>query len=207
MRRREFLQNSLRGAGAAVAASLPVPLLAAAPATVPGLSLARLEGEGAHRRWQALHTCAAACGGQARVRIDIDALAFTDRFASVAVEAMFVTDAGLTPFRIAAFDRDAVSPLSKPFAFEAARDGLAGLRVERRLDGEVPSHGVTSAGFLGGLHAQLAPGSYLLALASDAQPVRLADVGVTDVEGAALTLRDGGVPPFGYVLFSVRSLT
>ncbi len=207
MRRREFLQNSLRGAGAVVAASLPVPLLAAASATVPGLSLARLEGEGAQRRWQDLHTCAAACGGQARVRIDIDALAFPDAFASVAVEAMFVTDVGLTPFRIAAFDRGAVSPVSKPFGFEAARDGLAGLRVERRLDGDVPSHGVASAGLLGGIHAQLAPGRYLLALAPDAQSVRLADVGVTDVAGDAVTLRDGSVPRFGYVVFSVRAVT
>lgn len=207
MRRREFLQNSLRGAGAVVAASLPVPLWAVAPATVPGLSLARLEGEGAQRRWQALHTCAAACGGPARVRIDIDALAFAGSFASVAIDAMFVTDAGLTPFRIAAFDRGAVSALSKPFGFEAARDGLAGLRVERRLDGDVPSQGVASAGLLGGIHAELAPGRYLLALAADGQPVRLTDIGVTDVAGDAVTLRDGSVPPFGYVAFSVRSAT
>ncbi len=205
MRRREFLQNSLRGAGAVVAASLPVPLLAAAPATVPGLSLARLEGEGAQRYWQALHTCAAACGEQARVRIDIDALAFPDAFESVAVEAMFVTDAGLRPFRIAAFDRGAVSPVSKPFGFEAARDGVAGLRVERRLAGDVLSHGVASVGFLGDVHAQLAPGRYLLTLNANVRPVRLADVSLPDVASDAVTLRDGSAPQFGYVVFSVRA--
>lgn len=205
MRRREFLQNSLRGAGAVVAASLPVPLLAATSATMPGLSLARLEGEGAQRHWQALHTCAAACGEQARVRIDIDALAFPEAFDSVAVEAMFVTDAGLRPFRIATFDRGAVSPMSKPFGFEAARDGVAGLRVERRLAGDVLSRDVASAGFLGGVHAQLAPGRYLLTLASDAQSARLADVSPPDAASDAVTLRDGSVPPFGYVVFSVRA--
>lgn len=205
MRRREFLQNSLRGAGAVVAASLPVPLLAAASATMPGLSLARLEGEGARRYWQALHACPAACSEHTRVRIDIDALAFPEAFESVAVEAMFVTDAGLRPFRIAAFDRGAVSPVSKPFGFEAARDGVAGLRVERRLAGDVLSHGVASAGFLGGAHVQLAPGRYLLTLASDARSPHLADVSPPDADSGAVVLRDGNAPPFGYVVLSVRA--
>lgn len=203
MRRREFLQNSLRGAGAMAAVSLPSSLLAAVvPATVPGVTLARCVGDGAAARWLPLAACAAGCGEQQRVRIDIDALAFPATFEVAAVDAMFATVAGLQPFRIAGFRRDAVSSLSKPFGFEAERSGLAGLRVERRLrDG---SAGVASAALLGGIHAQVAPGRYLLVLAPDDADVALATVAVPAAAAAAVTLRDGSTPAFGYLSLRVR---
>lgn len=205
MRRREFLYNSLRGAGAVVAASLPIPLLAAAPATVPGLSLARLHGDGAQRRWQAVHACTAACSELPRVRIAIDALAFPDTFQSVAVEALFSTEAGLRPFRIASFDRGAVSPISKPFGFHAARDGLIGLRVERRLAADPLVPGIASAGLLSATQTQLAPGRYLCMLAADRDAVHLDNIGVPADAAAAVTLQDGRAPRFGYLAFSVHA--
>lgn len=203
MRRREFLQNSLRGAGTMAALSLPLPLLAAIPATVSGVTLARCVGEGHAAQWSALAACPAACSGAERVRIDIDALAFPDGFDAVAIDAMFVTDDGLRPFRVASFHRDAVSALSKPFGFETGRAGLAGLRIERRVrDGEA---GVAVSSLIGGVHTEIAPGRYVLAVGSGDADVSLADVAVPVQPADAIVLRDGSVPAFGYLTFTVRA--
>lgn len=203
MRRREFLQNSLRGAGTMAALSLPLPLLAAIPATVSGTILARCVGEGRAARWTALSACSAVCTGSERVRIDVDALAFPDDFDAVAIDAMFVTEDGLQPFRVASFRRDALSGLSKPFGFEAGRSGLAGLRVEQRLRGGAV--GVAVSSLLGGVHAEVGPGRYVLAVSPADADISLAEVAVPDRPGDALALRDGSAPAFGYLTFTVRA--
>jgi hypothetical protein len=204
MRRREFLQNSLRGAGTMAALSIPLPVLAAIPATVSGATLARCVGEGPAAQWAALTACAAVCSGSERVRIDIDALAFPDDFDTVAIDAMFVTDDGLRPFRVANFSRDAVSPLSKPFGFETGRAGLAGLRIERRLRDRETS--VAASGLIGGIHTEIAPGRYVLAVASGDTDVSFAEVAVPAQRSDAVVLRDGSVPAFGYLTFTVRAV-
>lgn len=202
MRRREFLQNSLRGAGTMAALSLPLPLLAAIPATVSGVTLARCVGEGRTAQWTPLTACTAVCSGSERVRIDIDALAFPDGFDAVAIDAMFVTEDGLRPFRVASFHRDALSALSKPFGFETGRAGLAGLRIERRLrDREAV---VAVSNLIGGIHTEIAPGRYVLAVGSGDGAVPLADVAVPVQSADAIVLHDGSVPAFGYLSFTVR---
>lgn len=202
MRRREFLQNSLRGAGTMAALSLPLPLLAAIPATVSGITLARCVGEGHAARWTELTACAAVCSGSDRVRIDIDALAFPDGFDAVVVDAMFVTENGLRPFRVASFLRNAVSASSKPFGFEVGHAGLAGLRIERRLRDSEVDVGVSS--LLGGVHTEIAPGRYVLAIGSGSAAVSLADVAVPSASSDAVVMRDGSAPAFGYLTFTVR---
>lgn len=205
MRRREFLQNSLRGAGTMAALSLPLPLLAAIPATVSGITLARCVGEGRAARWTELTACAAVCSGAERVRIDVDALAFPDGFDAVAIDAMFATEDGLRPFRMASYRRDAVSAASKPFGFEVGHAGLAGLRIERQLrDREV---GVAVSGLLGGIHTEIAPGRYVLVVGSGDAAVSLADVAVPAEASDAIMLRDGRMPTFGYLTFTVRPAT
>lgn len=202
MRRREFFKYSLRGAGTMAALSLPLPLLAAIPAPVSGITLARCVGEGRTARWTALSACSAVCAGSERVRIDIGALAFPDAFDAVAIDAMFVTGEGLQPFRVASFRRDAISGLSKPFGFEAGRSGLAGLRVERRL--RSGAAGVAASSLLGGVHAEVGPGRYVLVVNSADSDVSLAELDVPDRPGDALALRDGSAPAFGYLTFTVR---
>lgn len=205
MRRREFLKNSLRGAGTMAALSLPLPLLAAMPATASGITLARSVGEGRAARWTALSACSAVCAGSERVRIDIDALAFPDDFDAVAIDAMFVTADGLQPFRVASFHRDAISGLSKPFGFEAGRAGLAGLRVERRLRGG--ETGVAVSSLLGGAHAEVGAGRYVLAVNPADTALSLAEVAVPATPSDAVVLRDGSAPAFGYLTFTVRAST
>ena len=204
MRRREFLQNSLRGAGTMAALSIPLPLIAAIPATVSGVTLARCVGEGPTAQWAALTDCEAVCSGSERVRIDIGALAFPDDFDAAAIDAMFVTENGLRPFRVANFRRDAISALSKPFGFEAGRAGLAGLRIERRLRDREAATAASS--LLGGVHTEIAPGRYVLAIGSGDAAVSLANVAVPAQPADAVVLRDGSVPAFGYLTFTVRAV-
>ncbi|MBL8297026.1 MAG: hypothetical protein JNN30_01655 [Rhodanobacteraceae bacterium] len=173
------------------------------PGPVPsGLVLARYEVFGLQHRWQALDACAAACRKASRVRVDIDALAFSDPFDRVAVDGLFATANGPAPFRLATFQRGAVSPLSKPFGFESPDDGLAALRVTQSVAGRQQEREIR---VLGGAHAQLAPGRYLLLLSPDGSPLALEQIAVPEQVGGAVTWRDGRDLALGYVAFSVSA--
>lgn len=201
MQRRQFILDGLRLTAAAIV--MPLPAIARDSSPVR-LTIARLEGQGADARWVALEDCpGGACAAHERVRVGVDTLAFPAAFHSVGVDVLFATPAGDRPFRIASFQRDSASPTSKPFFFEAAPDGLSGLRVEHRLDSG--RAGVIEQRWLDGVHEHLAPGRYLVCLLPPDRAATLADLAVAE-PGAALRYRDGRDVAFAHVGLSVTAV-
>lgn len=99
--------------------------------------------------------------------MDVESIDFAPIAEPLVVDAMFDTQAGLQPFRIAGFQPDSPSPLSKPFSFELSHAGLAGFRVElgTRERGSLQIGGVAASA---PTHPTLTPGRYRLMLARSA---------------------------------------
>ena len=139
--RRDFVRNSLFGTGAALAFALPYGRAVLNARTRFDSEselrsmLARVESSAAHQSWRLLDQCADdTCAAASRVRIVIDSLNFPQTFRALRIDAMFATVAGIKAFRIASFQPGAVSPASKPFAFEVGAAGLVGFRSEHRRE-------------------------------------------------------------------------
>ncbi|MEO8458954.1 MAG: hypothetical protein ABI451_00355 [Dokdonella sp.] len=140
------------------------------------------------------------------MRITIDALGFPDMFRSVAIDAMFATHHGLKPVRIATFQRGAVSPVSKPFAFEVDGAGLAGFRAEHAgSDADVVA--IASSALLASARPTLTPGRYLLALTTASNGIDIDSIGVAADPAASVVDKTGNAPAFAWLSFSVHPLT
>jgi hypothetical protein len=205
MQRREFARTLLLGTGAACSLVLPTAHAALNAGKRRHLHavLARAEQAGGGLRWRPIEQCtSAACAASQRVRVVIDSLGFPASFRPLVIDAMLATHAGLKPFRIATYQPGAVSPLSKPFAFEVDTSGLAGFRVEHAnaLGGEVS---IAGSALLGARRPALAAGRYLMVM-GDAE--HAPDVGVLPVPAeAARSVADAPADAlaFAWLAFSV----
>lgn len=165
MQRREFARTLLIGTGAACSLALPAAhaaLNAAGKRSRLHAVLARAEGVDGGLRWRPIEQCTSvACAASQRVRVVIDSLAFPLTFRPLVIDAMLATRDGLKPFRVATYQPGAVSPVSKPFAFEVDTSGLAGFRVEHAnaMRGDVS---VAGSALLGTKRPVLAAGRYLM---------------------------------------------
>jgi hypothetical protein len=205
MQRRDFVRTALLGTGAACSLALPgaYAALAANTETILHSSLARLEGDDALKHWRPLDLCSSeACALPQRVRVSIDAIGIPSTFEALAIDAMFATDEGLRPYRIAGYQPDSLSPLSKPFSFEVGSATLAGFRVEHAHSGSA-ARAIASSALLGKERPVLAQGRYLLALSAQTRPIRLDSIAVPGEAGQALRNRAGGVCDFAWLTFSV----
>lgn len=211
MPRRDFLRTALVGAGAAGALAIPAVRAAQRSDAASGLHarLARAEGDGAAARWRLLDQCGStACVGPTRARVSIDHLQFPAGYGAFAVDAMFATDHGIRPFRMASYQPESLSPISKPFAFEVDASGLAGFRAEHAgIDGALH---VASSALLGAARPALDEGRYLLVLAREADSPdvdAIVDAIAVSAQAAAPILtRDGQAPAFACIAFSVTRL-
>ncbi|MBL0163785.1 MAG: hypothetical protein IPP82_09150 [Xanthomonadales bacterium] len=207
MQRRDFVRTALFGTGAACSLALPSAYAALSRSAAPLLhtSLARLEGSDATQHWRSLDQCSGdACAPPQRVRLRIDAIGFPSEFGALAIDAMFATDEGLRPYRIASHQPDSISPSSKPFSFEVDSATLAGFRAE--LAGTTSgSLAIASSALLGRVRPVLAQGRYVLALSAHGQSVRFDSIDVPADPGHELRDRSGGECDFAWLTFSVDS--
>lgn len=208
MQRRDFLKTTLVGAAGVGALAVPAAALHAArakPAARPLQALlARAAGVDEAAYWRPLAQCGSdVCAAPARVRISVDHLQFPEGFGGLVIDAMFATTGGILPFRMASFQPDSLSPLSKPFVFEAAAAGLVGFRAEHAAAGD-GSLSVAGSPLLGAMRPTLAAGRYLLALGHD--PIDLAAIAVSADRSRPVIGRDGVEPAFGCIAFSVHAL-
>ncbi len=204
MRRRDFMLDGLRLAAATAFAPLSLPLTGNARAAAVEVGLARLEGQGRTAHWRALDACPGdACAAHARIRIGIQSLAFPQAFLAAGIDVLFATAAGEHPFRMASFQRDAVSPLSKPFAFEADPDGVLGLRIRHQLQGSGAA--MSELRWLDAQRMHLAPGRYLLRISPAPERMGWDEIAIAEA-GCPLRLRDGRQPTFAHIAFEVTAL-
>lgn len=208
--RRAFVRNSLLGTGAALSFALPCGRGALNARTNFDSDselrsmLARAESSAAHQSWRPLDQCVNdSCAAASRVRIVIDSLNFPQTFRALRIDAMFATVAGIKAFRIASFQPGAVSPASKPFAFEVDVTGVVGFRSEHAgaNPGEIS---VTGSALLNQERTVLSPGRYLLALSTSAEPIDPSRLAVAVDPGWPIAHHDGTSPGFAYVAFSVN---
>lgn len=167
MQRREFARTLLLGAGVACTLGTPASRLAFAANATRRLhaQLAREHTRDGVAKWIPVAQCVGeACAPASRLRIDIESIDFMPIGEALVVDAIFETHAGPRPFRIASFQPGGLSPLSKPFSFEAAHTSLAGFRGELgSRDGD--SLRIGGVAVAGPAHPALVPGRYRLALA------------------------------------------
>lgn len=208
MPRRDFLRTALVGAGAAGALAIPAVRAAQRSNAASGLHarLARAEGDGDAARWRLLDQCGStACVGPTRARVSIDHLQFPAGYGALAVDAMFATDHGIRPFRMASHQPESLSPISKPFAFEVDASGLAGFRAEHVGIG-VGTRAVASSALLGAARPALDSGRYLLLLAREGELPEVDAIAVPAQAAAPVPTRSGGAPTFACIAFSVTRL-
>ena len=207
MQRRDFVRSALFGTGAACALALPSAYAALKPAPRIALrtTLARLDAGPGQSRWRALDECSsAACGTPQRMRVAIDALGYPVQFRALAIDAMFDTDAGIRPFRIAHYQPGSLSPSSKPFSFESGSTALAGFRIEHAGE-HGGSIAVASSAMLGAARPVLAAGRYLLIVGEGERLPEVAALPVPANAADALVLMDGSAPSFAWLGFSVHA--
>lgn len=205
MQRRDFARTLLLGTGAACSLSLPTAYAAldSGARTCLHAVLARADMAAGGMRWRPIEDCASGtCPAPRRVRVAIDSLGFPGSFRPLVIDAMFATRDGLRPFRVATFQPDAVSPLSKPFAFEADAAGLAGFRIEHAstVPGAVR---IAGSALLGARRPVLDAGRYLLAMSDT---VHAPDVSALDVpldSAQSLFAASGDDAPLAWLAFSV----
>jgi hypothetical protein len=205
MQRRDFVRTALFGTGAACSLAMPgaYAALVAKTETILHSSLARLEGSDEFAHWRSLDQCSSdTCALPQRVRLSIDAIGIPSSFDALAIDAMFATDEGLRPYRIAGYQPDSLSPLSKPFSFEVDSASLAGFRIEHAPTASA-ARAIASSALLGRERPVLAQGRYLLTLSAQAQPIRLDSIAVPGEAAQALRNRAGGVCDFAWLTFSV----
>ncbi|HMM66070.1 MAG TPA: hypothetical protein PKC03_03925 [Dokdonella sp.] len=205
MQRRDFARALLLGTGAACSLSLPTAYAALNGGSRTRLHavLGRADATAGGPRWRAIEDCASgACPAAQRLRVAIDSLGFPVRFRPLVIDAMFATRDGLKPFRVATYQPGAISPVSKPFAFEVDAAGLAGFRVE--LAGTVPGDArITGSALLGASRPVLDAGRYLLAMGDTGHAP---DLGMLQVPlDAAQSPFDAaaGDAPLAWLAFSV----
>lgn len=205
MQRREFARTLLLGTGAACSLSFPAAYAAinAGPRAALRTVLARAEVATSGQRWRPIELCSSgACPAPLRVRVAIDSLGIPGSFRALVVDAMFATRDGLKPFRVATFQPGAVSPASKPFAFEVDAAGLAGFRIEH-ANADPGNASVAASALLGALRPTLDAGRYLLAMSDTGVP----DLGALPVPPEAnqpVVLSTGDNLPFAWLAFSVQ---
>lgn len=208
MQRRDFVRTALFGSGAVCSLALPSAYAALNRDERSPLrtSVARLETRDGSSRWRSLEHCSSdTCSAAQRVRVAIDALGFPAVFRGLAIDAMFDTQAGLRPFRIASHQPASLSPISKPFSFEADSASLAGFRAEH-ADTDPGSMAVAGSALLGSSRPVLAGGRYLLVISRE--------LPLPDIESLAVPLHtadpivgaDGNAAGFGWLTFSVHPL-
>lgn len=207
MQRREFARSLILGTGAVCTLTLP-GMASATHVEDPSVSavLARLEGPEGQLVWRNIEHCSSsACTAPRRVRLAIEALEFPVSLGSVAIDAMFATQGGLRPFRVAVFQPGTVSPVSKPFSFEVGNAGLAGFRIEHTASNNGRTAFAASA-LLGAARPVLAEGRYVLALAGNGSSIDLRTLDVPHQPNQPLLLRSGATPAFAYLAFAVQAL-
>ena len=207
MQRRDFFRAAILGTGALATVSLTRTSAAMVKGSVEARlhsQLAKVETRGEESRWRLLDHCASdGCAANARMRISIDALGFPSTFRSLAIDAMFATAHGAMPVRVASFQRDAVSPASKPFAFDVAGGGLAGFRAEHSRSGSAAA-AITSSALLSGARPTLTAGRYLLALAHEGDLIDFDAITLEVDPAAAVVEVQGNAPTFAWLSFSVQ---
>ena len=208
MQRRDFVRTALFGTGALCSLALPSANAALRSEGQRELrvALARCESRNGASRWRALDQCSSGeCTTPQRVRIAIDALGFPSTFGGFAIDAMFDTQAGLRPFRIASHQPASLSPTSKPFSFEADSAGLAGFRAEHaeRVAGAIT---VGSASLLGPSRPVLDAGRYLLMMTRDSRAQDLEALVVPDSSTHPIVAANGEETRFGWLTFTVHPL-
>ena len=208
MQRRDFVRSALYGTGAAF--SLAVPTALAAIDSNHGdrlhASLAKIELREDIAHWRPIEYCSSsgACKVSPTVRVEITALGFPQHFRAFSIEAMFETNQGLRPFRIAHYQPGAVSPASKPFSFDAESKALAGFRVEHATPQSGPVE-VASSALLGAGRTVLAPGHYLLVANTGGSALDLGRLEVPVETSHPLRASDGRDAPFAWLRFSVHA--
>jgi hypothetical protein len=175
MKRRALLQHTALAAGA-VMASPAMSALGTSTRTDRGTALlARLEDSAHGPHWLPWSECSSECAAAGLRDIRIDSIAFPESSQRTSVDAVFATDVGPKPFRIASLQRDSISPLSKPFAFVADAQALLGFQVEQHVQGDDRTS-VAAVALLDTRRQRLVPGRYLLAMAPDCDTLELSRI-------------------------------
>ena len=209
MQRRDFVRTALFGTGAACSLALPSAYAACSSDMRNPLHmrLARASTRDGFAQWRSIERCGSeVCAAPQSVRITVDALAFPVDFGALSIEAMFATNAGLRPFRIAGHQPGSLSPSSKPFSFEADSAALAGFRAEH-VEASTGSSGVCASALLGAARPVLAVGRYLLVVSNVSDSPDIESLPVPSHAAESIVTGHGGDAHFAWLAFSVQPLT